>query len=330
MPKKTDILTIGGSTLDIMFSLPEAKVIKTKDALGEHNFFALEIGKKFVSQQVEYTSGGGAANAAVSLARLGFKSAVLSSIGKDASAEIILKNLEREKIDASLIQMHQDYTALSFVVSGGKKNEHVIFTHRSATALLEVSKKALQKANPQWIYLSSLHGKKWLKNLKNIFAYAKANNVKVAWNPGGRQLMEGYKKLKKYLAQTEVLILNRAEASDLVKSSGLKTDKLEKLFPVLAKWGSKIIVITCGEEGAYVCSAKSICFHQAISRQGVNTTGAGDAFGSSFIGGLMLYKNNIHKALRLAIIRSNYVVKQVGAQKGLLTLNEIKRKGYRI
>ena len=121
------------------------------------------------------------------------------------------------------------------------------------------------------------------------------------------------------------MLLNKAEAIKLVSSYGIKTTKVSELFKALYSLGPKIIAITHGAKGAYVYSGEAVCFEKALPIVGINTTGAGDAFGSSLVGGLILYKGDLKKALRLAIIRSNYVVRKIGAQEGLLTLRQVDK-----
>jgi len=55
----------------------------------------------------------------------------------------------------------------------------------------------------------------------------------------------------------------------------------------------------------------------------VDTTGVGDAFGSSFVAGLELYKGNIQKAMHLGVKNTASVVSQQGAQNGLLNKKDI-------
>ncbi|MBU1037335.1 carbohydrate kinase family protein [Patescibacteria group bacterium] len=330
MKKKFDIVTIGGATLDIMFALKKVKLIKSKDSFSSQRWLVFPWGSKIVSQDVVYTCGGGAANTAVSFAKLGLKTAMLSSMGDDHSAQIILEKLKENKVDISLKQKVDNYTALSFIVTGGSKKEHVIFSHRSANDLLEVSQNKLKNIKSKWYYLSSLSGKKWKGNLNIIFAAVKTQGIKIAWNPGSIQLEAGYKNLKKFFPLCDVLLLNKSEAIQLVATSGIKAKSFNELFKIILGWGCKIVAITQGEKGAYVCSKEIACFRKSLPIRGINTTGAGDAFGSSLVGGLMIYKNDLKKALDLAIIRSSYVVRKIGAQKGLLTLAEIKKLKYKI
>jgi len=53
----------------------------------------------------------------------------------------------------------------------------------------------------------------------------------------------------------------------------------------------------------------------------IETTGAGDAFASSFLSG-MIKKNNIEFALKLARTNAESVIQHHGAKTGLLTYNK--------
>jgi len=92
----------------------------------------------------------------------------------------------------------------------------------------------------------------------------------------------------------------------------------------LAFFGPRIAVITNGRHGADVISGNKT-YHQPIvkEKKRVDTTGVGDAFGSSFVAGLELYHNDIKRALLLAAKNSAAEVSQQGAQKGLLKRKDL-------
>lgn len=68
----------------------------------------------------------------------------------------------------------------------------------------------------------------------------------------------------------------------------------------------------------------------------VDRTGAGDAFGSGFISGLLHYKVNLNdlnkinpkyilEAIKLASANATSVVEHIGAQAGILTFSDYKK-----
>ena len=59
---------------------------------------------------------------------------------------------------------------------------------------------------------------------------------------------------------------------------------LQTFFQEVHARGPKIIVVTNGKEGVYVSHKESIFFHPSLSVPVISTLGAGDAFGSGFVG----------------------------------------------
>ena len=321
-----DIITIGGVTEDIMFHTGEAQIIKNPKKTGSRYLFAFEAGGKILAdQEVLYTGGGGGANTAISFSRLGLKTALVASIGRDLSGQRLFTRLKKEKVNLNNLQiLDKRWTGISFIITAGKRNERIIFTDRAANDQFKINKAIFRKLKAGWYYLTSLSGDHWRDNLDFIFQTAQKKKTPVAWNPGSLQLKAGLNFLKKYLKQTEVLILNKEEAMELAGSKR-KNVKAEVLFKDLSKLGPKIISITDGVKGAYVYQNNEQLFAKAIGNKPVNKTGAGDAFGSSLVGGFILY-NDLERALRLAIIRSGFVVMKIGAQEGLLTRSQAEDK----
>jgi len=328
MFKKFDVITIGGATQDIMYYTNDAEIIKNKKNILKQKLIAFEYGAKIISNDVHITFGGGGMNTAISFATLNLKTAAFLNLGRDWIGELIIKKLKNKKVDLKYITQDKNaYSGFSFIINHGNYNEHAILGHRGANTQLKINKNQISKLNTKWIYIASLSGKdKLIKiNLKNIFENKSKKN-KIAWNPGSAQLKYGYKFFQKYLPQIEVFNLNKDEAIELVSSTGLKTTNIDKLLEIIHSWGSKILIITDGHRGAYVYNKGKKYFQKALSKtKGINTTGAGDAFGSSFVAGLIMYKNNIEKSLRLATYQSNAVIKKIGAQNGLLNKSQIKK-----
>ena len=315
-----NIVAIGGITEDIMFYTGEMRVLKSRGK----TLFAFESGDKIISDhKVLYTAGGGGANAAVGLARLGLATALVGCLGDDTTAQKLLRRFKKEGVALGGVQRIKNYwSGLSMVVTGGFKNDHIIFTHRAANEKLRLSAAGLARFKTDWFYLTSLSGPGWQTNLAAVFKAAAAKKIKLAWNPGNSQLSAGLKFLRKYLKQTEVLILNISEARELVGDPG----DVKTLMAKIEKLGPKIISISAGGVGAYIYSAGRLDFVKPVKVTAVNTTGAGDAFGSSLVGGLILFNGDLARSLKLAIVRSAEVVKQTGAQEGLLTLSQLKSK----
>lgn len=328
---KYDILTIGGAVMDITFYTNDGKILDNPENDPTClKFLSFEYGAKVKVDQANFTFGGGAQNAAVCFSRLGFKTATMMNVGNDGYGKSIMKNLKENKVEHVFVTADRSLqTGFSFVVTDQKTSEHVVFSYRGASAALSINLEKLKKISPKWIYITSLSGR-WENVLEAIYDYTRKTNVKVAWNPGEAQLRAGYKKMKRYLEITNVLILNRDEAIELDLSSrgrenvtkDIKIDDLcADIYKLLGP--EKIVVITDGQNGAYAYQ-NSIYYAPIKKVKRVNTTGVGDAFGSSFIAGLELYKGDIQKSLSLGILNTSSVIGKVGAENGLLYRKDIK------
>ena len=330
-----DIVSIGGAVRDHTLYVADARFFSTPQNLTAQKMIAFEYGSKIYAKSARITIGGGAANSSVALSRLGFKTAALCRLGRDAAALDILNTFKKEKVNTDLIQTDQEYlTSFSFILNTEKKDsDRTIFNYVGCGDFLAIDHKKLKNLKARWLYLSSLSGKSSADNLREIFKLAENNKIKVYWNPGLKQIQAGKKFLANYLKQTEILTLNKDEAIELVLS-GIKLGRrhpkhLNKpvyLLNILQEWGPKIVMITAGRKGAWVYDGKKIYTQKVKGSKVVDRTGVGDCYGSSFLAGYVYEKGNIKKALKYATINSASVVTKVGAQNGLLTLKQIKDK----
>ncbi len=322
--KKYDIVTLGGGVRDITFFIEQGKILKAKK--GKKWIF--DLGNKINLKKVYFSLGGGACNTAVGFAKLGLTTAAIIRIGKDKEGEEIKKDLIKQGVDISFIQEDEKIsTGFSFICTHSQERKHIAFLYRGANNYLKIKKADLARIETDWLYTSSLSGKNWQQILEEIRKFIQEKKVKWAWNPGNKQLEKG-KLLLKYFKNTEVLILNENEARFLITTITGKRPfsfSLNKLSKTIAQWGAKIIVITQGEKGASVYDSLNKKFYQSKStgHKPLDTTGAGDAFSSGFIAGLIIYQD-IKKALKLGILNSGAVIREIGAQHGLLKKEKIK------
>ena len=177
--------------------------------------------------------------------------------------------------------------------------------------------------------MTSLSGH-WQPVLAQVFK----GRAKVAWNPGHIQLHAGFSAIGKFLKRTSLLTVNKDEAIELVvtnpkyKNSDKKfLNNVRNLLKVINEYGPKIVVITKGKDGADAYDGGKF-YHQDIlrERRRMDTTGVGDAFGSTLTAGLKMFDGDIQKAMHMSVINTASVISLQGAQNGLLTRSSILRK----
>jgi sugar/nucleoside kinase (ribokinase family) len=323
-----DVITIGGATRDITFYTKEGKLIANPSDPLRQKLLGFEYGAKIGIREAFFTFGGGAANTAVCFSRLGLKVATILRVGNDENGRAVVANLKKNKVETKFVQIDKKAkTGFSFIVTFGPAREHTAFLYRGANDKLQIINYKLQNLKTDWFYVSSLSGEKWREIMNRVVSYCPP--VKLAWNPGARQLAAGLSGLKNYLRKTKILLINKDEAIELVvslsrykKMSVSWLNEPKNLFRVLYEFGPKILVITDGPKGAYAFDGQNFYYQKALSEKIVDTTGAGDSFCASFVAGQILYKGDIKKSLKLAAINSAYNLTGIGAQEPLLTRKE--------
>lgn len=303
-----DVISLGAATVDIFVKSPQITICND----------SLTIGRSSKNEMIDglITSGGGATNASVSFSRLGLKAACLSLIGDDPLSEYIVHDLQRDNVPSSLLvhEVHSntDFSVILVADDGGRS----IITNRGKSCL-EVKDIEWEKiSQTQWFYISSLEGN--LELLEQIIGFAVEHGIKISLNPGNRELSH-LPQLIPLLSRVDFLLLNTAESKLL---TGVEIDSAN-FWSKLLSFGSKIVAVTDGRNGAYVQTAEEKLFSPIINTTPLDETGAGDSFGSAFIAALV---NNLHlqEALFWGVKNSASVVSKMGAKAGLLTFTEIK------
>lgn len=262
---------------------------------------------------------GNAANAAVSFAKLGIKSGLISNVGGDSHGRDILKALHDKNVDSRMVIVNPNKSTNYHYVLWYKDDRTILIKHEE----YDYHWPRFRDTDiPDWVYFSSISKNSLEKYHDFVQDWLEQNpHVKLAFQPGTYQLEAGVEKLKRLYGRTEVLVLNREEA---VKVSGGNKEDIHGLFDALHSYGPKIVCITDGPAGAYASdgTTKYKMPPYPDPAPPYERTGAGDAFASTFVAAL-IQGNNVEGALQWAPINSMNVVQHTGAQEGLLTEQEI-------
>lgn len=342
-------LVIGGATLDAIITYEDMETLIHQKENSEQSYLLLEEGKKIEVTEQHYFSGGGATNAGVSLSLMGLDISIFCKLGRDTIGDQVLKEIHSFGIDTAHVKYSNSCgTATSYVVPS-LKGDRTIFAYRGANAtLLKEELPLAQIAQSDFIYVTSL-SKDSAARLPEIVAHAREHNTTVAVNPGASQLKLGTGFLKDALPHISILILNYEEAQILMNSLRASDEHkevseheqileshvwgesfgLRDFFSEMHQLGVETAVVTNGSKGVYVSTKEQLLFHQSANVEAVNTLGAGDAFGSSFTGALMLGKSP-EDAIRFGIINSASVVMYHDAKSGLLNLDTLEERAAQL
>jgi len=308
-----DICTIGSGTRDVFLRSKHFEEHSSKKAPAGFDV-CFPMGAKIGVDEIFLETGGGATNVAVSCSNLGLKTTCICAVGDNENGDTILDALEDANVNTRAIQVDKDHpTSYSVILLAGT-GQRSILAYRGASNYLDLDKKDWKKLKYKYLYLSSMGGN--LKKVKQAFLQANLRKAKIAWNPGGGELLAGMKKLKPFLEQTDFLFLNKEEVMLLTQANqhNFKNKILE-----LASLIKNTLVVTDGPRGAkYYNSYLDDCVEaKALKGKRINTTGAGDAFASAFMA-TYLKTNDLDDSLRVAMLNSLGTIQKMGAKVGIL------------
>jgi ribokinase len=322
---KHEIICIGSACKDVFFPTSEGKVIDTPEDLLAQKKIAFELGAKYKIETRYEALGGCAANVASGLSKLGIKTACYSRIGDDQIADWIKKELEKNGVDANLISNEKNCPSdMSAIIIDKESADRVIFSNQKANSFLEINPDEINEA--QWYFIGDLHGD-WEKDLDVIFAAAEKNDIKVAWNPRQINIHDNVKKIVEYISKTEILFLNKDESIEIISSLSEKysheeLNQEEFLAKKLHELGAKIAVVTDGIRGAWTYDGNKFLFVPGKKVDAVDSTGAGDSFGSAYLAGY-IKKKSLEECLDWGIANSSSVIQRYGSIEGLLNEKSI-------
>ncbi len=317
---KYDIVTIGDCNLDF-FVVPHGTMVKNDRGFISGKSVEFELGEKILLDSADIFMGGTAGNTAVAFSRLGLKTGIISAFGYDLMAEKLLEGLKLENVDLKLIDQRRDIKS-NFSIIFNFGFDRTIFVYHG---LDDYSKLKIPKdISSKWVFVSNVgHGGDAM--FSRIVAMASEKNLKIAWNPGSKQIEKGASHYESMLKLTTILSLNREEAIKFTNFP-VRPD-IKELAKRLHRLGAEVILITDGNNGAYCYALDKLRFIDILPAKKVDATGAVDSFTSAFVSQLIdveIYDQTIETALKYAIVESTSVITKVGAQTGLLTASQIE------
>ena len=312
--KQIDFLAIGDIVTDTFIHLKDAHVHCNIDKIGCE--LCLRFGDKVPFECATVVPvAGNSPNAAVSSARLGLHTALVTNIGDDKVGTECLKFLKKEKVVTKYIKKEK-----------GKETNfnYVLWYDTDRTILVkrkEFTYKLPKLGKASWVYLSSI-SENSLEYHSEILNYLLKNpSTKLAFQPGTFQIKLGKEKLKDIYARTEIFFSNKEEAERILETEEKSILELAKQIHAL---GPKMVALSDGENGAYLYFNDELWQMPIYSDlPALERTGAGDAF-SSTITALLAKGLSPLDAFMRGPINSMSVIQQIGAQAGLLSRKKLE------
>lgn len=306
--KKPIMLSIGAAVQDVFLSNSDAFKPVCKDP---HECFAmLELGAKADVNNIDFSTGGGATNAATTFARQGLHSIFMGTIGHDPAGQAVVADLDKEGIDSTHLSYSEQYNTGYSVLLLAPNGERTILTYRGASTHYDIKNFDLSECgHVDWLYVSSMAGS--METISKIFHQARELGIKVAFNPGKGELKQ-MDKLKALLDDVEVLSVNKEEMQMIVEG-----ETSEELVRHGVNY-CPVVIVSDGPNGVTATDGKTIVSAGMYEDVPViDRTGAGDAFGSGFVS-QWSQGASLKDAIIFASANSTSVVQHIGAKTGIL------------
>lgn len=317
MDNSYDFVAIGDITTDAFIRLKDASV--TCDINREKCKLCVSFGDKVPYEFVEVVRAvGNSSNAAVSAQRLGLKSALVSNVGDDQNGGECLATLKRNGVSLEFMKVHQHK----------ETNYHYVLWYESERTILvkhqEYQYSLPDIGSPKWVYLSSLADNSLPYHLELAEYLNKHPEVKLAFQPGTFQMKLGVEKLKDLYKRSDIFFCNVEEAKRILGI--IEQVDVKLLLSKMRDLGPKLMVITDGYKGAYTFDGNEYLFMPTYPdpKPPYDRTGAGDSFASTFTAAIALGKS-VREALAWGPINSMSVVQYIGAQRGLLSREDLEK-----
>ncbi len=222
-------------------------------------------------------AGGKGANQAVAAAKLGGTVSLLGHIGGDPFGQTLLENLKRYGIDTSCVRKldgEKTGIALIFVDDGG---ENIISFFPGANMIVEdgyldIAAKMLSRSDILLIQMECS-----LPVVFSMIRIAASLGVKVILNPAPAVEIPD-----DIVAMCSVIIPNESEV-EILTHVGIRNEHDALMAAtMLRNKGCETVIVTMGEQGAFVSDASMNKLIPPPSVKAIDTVAAGDVFCGAF------------------------------------------------
>ncbi|AKB28388.1 Inosine-guanosine kinase [Methanosarcina siciliae T4/M] len=264
-------------------------------------------GKNESSPVIDYEEypGGGAANIAVAIAKLGGKSQLVSPVGMDFSSSGYEQLLKDARVDLSHLYIIETLKlSKAFIFTDREDNQTTYFYWGASSKFKE-----LEPEPVDFVHLATA----------DCVYNAKIAQVAgfVSFDPGQDLVTYSQEKLEAILAHTDILFANRHEIKRVSEMTGKSFSELRAMI--------EVIVITYDAEGSRIYTDDEEWEIPVVSVKAVDPTGAGDAYRAGF---LLAYTRgySLPTCGKIGSTVASFAVQSRGCQTSLPTWEDMKSR----
>lgn len=261
--------------------------------------------------------GGSAANTIVGLARLGCKVGFVGKIADDHEGQLQIECFKKEGVNTDGIirsAKGKSGVCLGFV---DKKGQRALYLSPGVNDSIEFEEISAPYITDTWfLHLSSFVGETSLRTQKKLMGFL-PESIKVSFDPGSIYAQKGLSAIEPIVQRSFVMMPNAIELELLTGKTSI-SEGAQKLIDM----GVKIVAVKMGDKGCYVTNGEEKKTIPPYKVTAVDTTGAGDAFDTGFLYGL-IQNRSLEECGRLGNFVGSRCVMKMGARDGLPTANEL-------
>ena len=285
LPEKNHIIAIGGANVDRKFTIEQDVQLGTSNPAS-----------------VTETVGGVARNIAENIGRLGNHVSLITVMGDDHDATYIEQNCNAT-MSLDLVEKLKDYKTGSYTAVLAHSGELVIsmanmeIYEQLSPTVLKKYESIMQNASCLIIDLNCP-----LETVEYVKEFAHERKIPFAIIPVSSPKM---KNMPEDLQGVNYFICNRDEAEKYLNMDLETYGHYEKAVKAMLQKGAEYVVLTLGEHGVMAGHDNKVTHYKAIAtKKIVDVTGAGDAFVSAFLHGV-LNNEDFKEAIQLGLTNAS-------------------------
>ncbi|MCP1715031.1 ribokinase [Methanocalculus alkaliphilus] len=282
------IHVVGHTATDHIFRVPRLPERNTSTQILDHQIFF----------------GGGAANIAVGIAKLGGESTLVSAVGGDFAGSEYDKWLDSHHVNRYFYIQEEAHTPLACMFTDDSEDQITFFEWGASEAFTTADPPSFD-----FVHMATADP---------------SYNVRVARRAGFSSFDPG-QDIHKYTAEQfedllnsiDILFANRFEAEIMGEVLSHSEEELAARVPVA--------IFTRGKEGSRLYEDGRMTEVPSVPVQLVDPTGAGDAYRAGFLTAYQK-KRSLTDCCRIGTICSSFVIEVVGCQTNLPTWDKVEER----
>lgn len=287
-----------------------------------------EPDEKINASEYHLMSGGVIGNYLTAVSRLGVSAGFIGALGDDEAGRFLLEDLQKEKVDLSLLKIKQAMKSPETFIMVTNEGEKIIiqspFLIKTRLAVPEdFDEGALDKiTRVRLIHTSHIHDE--VSNF--VIQHAREHNpdVTVSFDLEKQVILQhGQDAILQFLDLVDILVPQKQGIMELTKMK----NPAEAAKSIMKKKSNlKLTVVTLGKDGCMITYRKNETIHQdtypGFKIKPVDVTGAGDAFNAAFDVGY-LSEWDMEKIALFANAAGALNCLKVGARSGMVAMEEV-------